>query len=424
METQRTNFHARQELMLSKETSAMIRNLRILVVGVGAGGNDLLKNLVLMGFGNITIVDFDYVEDSNLSKTTLFRIEDIGKSKALVAAERLNEIALHENPNIVGIHGNLIYDIGKGVFIEHDIVVCCVDTLKARAYINDWCIRTNTPFFEMGFSKLDVNITFFAPEGEMVQKNGDPISNLPTNDGLFPILKGDFPVCIRETIPNGFGDIEEKRNHCAGLRVRDVNMEKTPSIQAASAMAGALLSTELIKYLSGYDTLRNRKLFYDGMNHEIFTMRYSKSSKCKIHNELKLPIKTMIVPKETPIKIILDMLSAEKNNSPVSLFLPEVFYISGTCQSCGKPIIYNRRDSLIFNDERWCNECKRKYPDDYEMRLNYSLNLIQVDEEITSESDEHTLSLRLSDIGIPNNDLIKCRYLHGMSSIWLNIRFE
>lgn len=423
MNTQQNNYHARQELMLSKETSAMIKNLKILVVGVGAGGNDLLKNLVLMGFGNITIVDFDYVEDSNLSKTTLFRIEDIGKSKAKVAAERLNEIALHPNPNIVGLHGNLIYDIGKGVFLDHDIVICCVDTLKARAYINDWCIRTNTPFFEMGFSKFDVNITFFAPEGDMVQKDGTVITRLPTSDGYFPTLNGEFPVCIRETIPNGFGNIDEKRNHCAGLRVRDVDMAKTPSIQAASAMAGALISTELIKYLSGQDTLRNRKLFYDGMNHEIFTMKYSKSSKCNIHNEAKLPIKTLVIDKDTTIKMIIEKLT-EESNSPVTLFLPEVFYISGTCQSCGKQILYNRRESLIYNDERWCEECKAKYPDNYSIRLNYPLNFVQVDEEITSDSDGAILSLKLSDIGIPNNDLLKCRYLYGMNSVWLNIRIK
>lgn len=423
METN-NKYLVRQELMLSPETSAMIKNIKLLVIGVGAGGNDLLKNLVLMGFGNITIVDFDYVEDSNLSKTTLFRIEDIGKSKALVAAERLNEIALHPNPNIIGLHGNLIYDIGKGVFLDHDIVICCVDTLKARAYINDWCIRTNTPFFEMGFAKFDVNITFFAPEGDMVQQNGEKIAKLPTSDGLFPKLKGEFPVCIRETIPNGFGDIEEKRNHCAGLRVRDINMSKTPSIQAASAMAGAFISVELIKYLSGKDSLRNKKLFYDGMTHEIFSVKYSRSPKCGIHQESKLPMKRIELAKESTIRDVLDYLSSERNGSPVAIFLPEVFYISGTCQSCGKEIIYKRRDSLIFNDERWCDECKNRYPNDYEMRLSYPLNLKQIDEEISSDSDDSILSLKLSEVGIPNNDILKCRFLNGMDYIWVNIKFK
>ena len=110
------DYFARQNLIVSKPAAELIKNIKILVVGVGAGGNEVLKNLILMGFGNITILDFDIVEDSNLSRTTLFRKEDIGKSKSLVAAERLKEFALHEKPNIVGLHGNLMTDFGKGLF--------------------------------------------------------------------------------------------------------------------------------------------------------------------------------------------------------------------------------------------------------------------------------------------------------------------
>ena len=58
-------FFARQNLVLGEEVGDVIRNTRILVVGVGAGGNELLKNLVLMGFGNFTLVDFDPIENLN-----------------------------------------------------------------------------------------------------------------------------------------------------------------------------------------------------------------------------------------------------------------------------------------------------------------------------------------------------------------------
>ena len=73
------DYFARQNMIISPETAQYIRDIRILCIGAGAGGNEVLKNLVLMGFGHITIVDFDHVEDSNLSRTILFRKEDIGK---------------------------------------------------------------------------------------------------------------------------------------------------------------------------------------------------------------------------------------------------------------------------------------------------------------------------------------------------------
>src|SRR6185436_1639963 len=64
---------------------------RVLVAGAGAIGNEVIKLLALLGVGNILIVDFDHIEISNLTRSMLFRDADIGKSKALVAAERARE---------------------------------------------------------------------------------------------------------------------------------------------------------------------------------------------------------------------------------------------------------------------------------------------------------------------------------------------
>ena len=59
---------------------------KVLVVGAGALGNEIIKNLALLGIGNVLIADFDRVEHSNLSRSVLFREADNGASKAEVAA--------------------------------------------------------------------------------------------------------------------------------------------------------------------------------------------------------------------------------------------------------------------------------------------------------------------------------------------------
>src|SRR6476620_7170353 len=70
-----------------------IANCRLLVVGAGALGNEILKNASLLGFRKVVVVDLDRIDESNLSRTILYRSEDVGKFKANVAADAYRQIA-------------------------------------------------------------------------------------------------------------------------------------------------------------------------------------------------------------------------------------------------------------------------------------------------------------------------------------------
>ena len=98
-----------------------LKNAAIMVVGAGAIGNELIKNLALLGIGRILIFDMDAIEHTNLTRSVLYRAKDVGRYKAEVAAERAMEI----NPDVKAkaFVSNIIDDVGLGVFRRMDVVL-------------------------------------------------------------------------------------------------------------------------------------------------------------------------------------------------------------------------------------------------------------------------------------------------------------
>ena len=148
---------------LSGGTRPGFSTSRVLVVGAGALGNEVLKNLALLGVGHVIVIDFDVVEDSNLSRSVLFRTCDAaeGASKARIAAERSRAMNPHPHAIVKGIHGDAVWELGAGVYRHADLVLGCLDNLEARLAVNVGCWRAGKTWIDGGMWELSGSVSVY-----------------------------------------------------------------------------------------------------------------------------------------------------------------------------------------------------------------------------------------------------------------------
>jgi len=135
--------YSRQELFAGIGTQGQerIRAARVAVVGCGALGSALAEMMVRAGAGTVTVIDRDYVEESNLQRQSLFDESDVarGMPKAAAAAGRLS--ALNSDVAVRGVVADLAVDNAGELLAGHTLVLDGTDNFETRFLVNDVCIR-------------------------------------------------------------------------------------------------------------------------------------------------------------------------------------------------------------------------------------------------------------------------------------------
>eukprot|EP00742_Colponemidia_sp_Colp-10_P005018 GILJ01005361.1.p1 GENE.GILJ01005361.1~~GILJ01005361.1.p1 ORF type:complete len:587 (-),score=113.48 GILJ01005361.1:78-1838(-) len=136
-------------IVFGEDVMTVVKQCKVLVVGAGGIGCELLKDLVLTGFEDIEVIDLDTIDVSNLNRQFLFRKEHVGRSKAEVARESV----LLFNPAvcIVAHHGNIkSAEFDVEFFRKFRVVFNALDNLDARRHVNRLCLAADIPLIEAG----------------------------------------------------------------------------------------------------------------------------------------------------------------------------------------------------------------------------------------------------------------------------------
>ncbi|HID0799925.1 TPA: tRNA threonylcarbamoyladenosine dehydratase [Clostridium botulinum] len=136
------NWLQRTEFLIGKEAIEKLNKSKIVVLGVGGVGSFVIEALVRSGVGNITIVDNDTIDITNINRQIHANLNTVGKSKVEVMKERILSI----NPNCnVKIHEEFINkdNISELVAKDTDYVVDAIDTASSKILSIVWCNKNN-----------------------------------------------------------------------------------------------------------------------------------------------------------------------------------------------------------------------------------------------------------------------------------------
>ncbi|EAU88818.1 NEDD8 activating enzyme [Coprinopsis cinerea okayama7 len=118
------------------------KQAKILVIGAGGLGCEILANLALTGFKDIHVIDMDTIDISNLNRQFLFRPADVGKPKAVVAAEFI----MKRVPGVtVTPYFGKIQDKDEDYYMQFNLVICGLDSVEARRWMNATLVNMVDP---------------------------------------------------------------------------------------------------------------------------------------------------------------------------------------------------------------------------------------------------------------------------------------
>jgi len=350
---------------------ARLSEASVLVIGAGALGNELTKNLALVGVGTVVVLDMDQVENSNLSRCVLFREGDEGADKATVVAARAAE--LNSEIRVIPVVGDARLVASPGLIARFDVVLGGLDNREARLHINQACWKAGTPWVDG------------AIEGLM---------------GMMRVFVPPDSACYECTMNEEDHRLLAARKACS-LLTRDQMLEgKVPTTATSASVIAGLQVQEAIKLLHR-DSLTvdfaGRGFAFNGLTHDSYVVNYRRRDDCVSHDSYDLA-GSKAFEWERPLAELLAQAREAVGEGAV-LNLEHEIVLSLTCLACERESTVNRPIETLSTADALCPDC------DSEMRVALT--------HVVEPDDERLLGLSAAELGLHPFDVITARATDG-----------
>lgn len=355
-----TDRYARQRLLPWWDQDRLA-SARVVVAGAGAVGNEALKLLALVGVGEIIVVDFDTVSPSNLSRTVLFRAEDVGQPKAELAARRTCEI----NPEIrvSAIDGDIGRDLGLATLAGADVVLGGLDSVNARWVLNRRCLQAGVPWINAGITASDVQVSRHIP-----------------GDG----------ACYECTFTEGMARRFNERYSCTGL-VRRTPDRTVPTTAIGASVVAGLMVHDALRLLhdpaTGLRAGQRQTLLLDGYRQ--FLDDLPVDPECPAHIE---PVRDWVATSRDPATTSArELASAAGFPDATIIELTFELVLSFACPGCGVTEAVGRPTAAVYEEEILCPTCRQE-------RIVARSTRVPIDGPLGARP--------LASLGVPPHDLV------------------
>ena len=215
----------------------------MLVVGAGPWATRCSRTWPCWASGRRTSSTSTTVEPSNLSRSVLFRAEDGGQPKAEVAA-RARRRDQPRGRDSSPIHGDVITDLGLGLFADVDVVIGCLDNREARLWVNRQCWKVGTPWVDAGIQEIQGVVKVFVPPDSACYECA-----MTERDYQLLNLRYSCPLLRRDQILEG----------------------KVPTAPTIASMMAALEVQEALKLIHGLPVAAGSALVFNGVANQFYT---------------------------------------------------------------------------------------------------------------------------------------------------------